>query len=991
MNINYNNTICEVVSKYVERMLSYLPAYDEQERKIVVDDHIVEVDDTIDLYSYIRNEVTCEFTIHFTYSVLDKDGNKIDTDSFVITVPRLINNLFVIDGKLRIPTTVLGSDSSCRVYHNGDEININFDYQRSVSRVGTMLPKITIQEEWGEEPIVVDATAENYNKFREMLKLSNEQRLKLQVKLNTPSVGEYITEDLCNQLFNLTEDKYQDSIVDKVFINSQNSLMRFITTNRSRRDMMRSLRKKFYRYGKVFPTDFQNLINKYFKNASEATIEIPQNVNPLVYNSLSSKLIMPQYVAYNKSFADLIDPVNTPENGNVGRINEFNVCAEVVDGKPYIWCYTYPEFKKVRLLYLEYLNKKVINSNCVNYKAKKIDPTKPGAKYKLREHEYPLTAMPEGDDWLVEPKPDERLSLTTRRIPMVNMSDTVRVAMGAGMSKQAVELENSEPCLVSSGNEDEDEHQDTTRQHWMSEETGRVVAISQYNIMVKLDSGPTVNFDIPETTVGLNNTLISYVVKVKVGDVVKPGTLMVSSFMTRNKQYQLGLNAHVAYAFYKGYNHEDAIIISESFAKRCAAYQIVDVVVPISCFDVVSSIIPLYTRVKSTDKLIDKQTRFRPKGATEALLNTQAFEFIKEALSYYSSDILTPNNIEEGYVTDVALNISPDWAMIAHNNGADPQKLKQSLDYLTEYESKKDEKRSLTIIEHLPQRYLDMRVREADIDPRDGMEVAALTLRIVRYSPAHHGTKFCNRWGSKGEVSLVLPDDQMLHDENGRPFDMILNPPSIVKRKNPSQLMEVLLSKVIETVYEKALPLAKDNKVKELRELLTEFYGDQYDDCDDVELVEGVKRSKFFLAYKVGSMSTYGRDKVLALAKKAGVSDKEYVIDPDPEIGELENPVITGDTYYMRLFHSADYTAKVTSSLEEGGTPLLGHGEYREGGQKFGEMENWGLMSYGVQKYFNPDSLLKEGTFLNEMLLAGYTIEVNGKPALLTENHELEK
>lgn len=982
MNLNYNNSITDIISEYVKRIISYIPAYDKQERKISIDKYIVDVDDDTDLYAYIKNELTCEFVIHYYYTVYCRDGSSYK-DEFELRIPKLINNVFVIEGKLRIPTTTLGSDSECRVY-KGEVTTIQFDYQRKVQESeGWGMPKIIIQEEF-DEAKAYDATAENFEMLKYALKLTQRQKYKLQVKLNVDNVGDYITEELCRQLINSPEDRYEDSIVDKIFINPENSLMRFIYQHKSKVTMMAQMRKKFYKYGHIYPSDLQKIITSYFKVASESTIEIPQNVNTLVYNSLSSKLIVPKFVAYNKSFADLIDPVNTPENGNVNRINELNICTEIVNGEPYIWCYKYPTFEKVRLDYLEYLNSKVVSNVCVNYKKKTIDLSK--GKYKLRLHEYPLTVQPSGKGWLIEPKPDEKLSITTRQIPLVNVSDTVRVAMGAGMSKQAVELENSEPCLVSSGNEIEDEKFDTSRRRW-SGEPGTVVAITEGNIMVKLDSNDSVvNFDIPDTTVGLNNTLISHVVKVKVGDKVEDGTLMLSSYMTKNKTYELGVNAHVAYAFYKGYNHEDAIIISESFAKRTASYQIIDVSIDLSCFDYVHSIIPMFTKVSSKDLLVNKTTRFRPKGQTEALLNSQTFLFLKDALSTYNSNVEVPNNIEEGFLTDIAVNLYPDWEQIAKNNKAEIEKLKPCIEYLLEYEEHKDDKRALTSIPELPERYKAMRIKESPIDDKNYELIGTINLRIVKYSPAHKGSKFCNRWGSKGEVSLVLPDDQMLRDENGKIFDMILNPPSIIKRKNPAQLIEALLSKVVEKVYKDIYPLAMNDKADEIRKELEEFYGDQFDDFDDVELCEGIKKSKSFLAFKVGSISDYGRDKVLEIAKKAGVEDKEYVTDPDPEIGELENPVITGENYYLRLYHSADYTAKVTSSIEDEHQPILGHGEYRAGGQKFGEMENWALMSHGVQQYFNPEVVQKEGTFLNELLLAGYSLYINGNPALMTEN-----
>lgn len=976
MKLNYNNTIVSSIVDFVKSCLDNLTKYDQKQRKIYIKNYQVASDDSYDIFYYIRNGISYEFNILFEFVIETPDGKKTE-DHFELSVPKLINNTFIINGKRRSPTTMLGSDSECRIY-NGDTLNIRFDFDRRVYD-GDVL-KIELTYDW-DNTVILDGTRENFEKYKEDLKLSERQINKLKIKLDSDDVSEYITEDLCRRLFALGPDKYTDSIVDKIFINPENALVLNLRSRETRAQLMKTMRSKLYQYGTVYPNDIQNCINKYFKNAQDSSIEIPTNVNPLVYNALSSKIIFPRYVAYNETFADIIDPVNTPVNNSANRINEFNVCASIEKGDPYIWCYEYPSFNKVKLHYFNYLNSIVISNICIDYDGKVIKGDSAGnIEVKKRFHRFKMDIdVLKGHKVYIEPKADEKLSLTTRRIPLINMSDTERVVMGTGMSKQAVELENSEPPLVSAGHDDEDKELDTTRIYFEGE-SGEIKKITDRTIYIKDNEGNVIPYEIPSTTVGMNNSIISYVVKVKTGDTVKHGDELISSYVTKDNSYNLGVNARVAYMFYQGFNHEDAIIISESFAKKCVGYQIIDVKVPILYDDTLFSILPVGVKCQSQDILVNKNSKIRMREITKKAWELPIMKFAK--LDQYSSNAKVPNSIDLGYLIDMDYTINDNWKAIASSNDTLEQ-TEENLRILEDYVVKKKSKINSSV--DVPERYWNMHVNDPEID-NEGEQIAMITMRVLKISYCMKGTKFCNRWGSKGEVSLILPDDKMPYGEDGKPFDMLLNPPSVIKRKNPSQLIETLLTKIIKKIRVLAIQSIGRNEIGPVRELLSTYFGTQYDKYSDDELAKGITENKNFINFKTGSYSDFGRDKVLKMANSLGVTEKEYVTDPNPEIGELDEPVITGESYYMRLYHSSDYTAKVTSSIVDNDEPIAGKGWYRAEGQKIGEMESWSLMAHGVDQLLRPNNLVKEGTFLNELLLAGYSLEINGKPAILSEN-----
>ncbi|RKX69056.1 hypothetical protein DRP43_04835, partial [candidate division TA06 bacterium] len=68
---------------------------------------------------------------------------------------------------------------------------------------------------------------------------------------------------------------------------------------------------------------------------------------------------------------------------------------------------------------------------------------------------------------------------------------------------------------------------------------------------------------------------------------------------------------------------------------------------------------------------------------------------------------------------------------------------------------------------------------------------------IAEYkAPLKTGDKLSGRSGNKGVVSMVLPDKDMPHDENGVPVELILGGAGVISRQNPSQIIEGALSEV---------------------------------------------------------------------------------------------------------------------------------------------------------------------------------------------------
>ena len=86
---------------------------------------------------------------------------------------------------------------------------------------------------------------------------------------------------------------------------------------------------------------------------------------------------------------------------------------------------------KITIPYLDYLNSKVCASEYVDYKKNEMKPDKDGnvvVKYRMNRVTVPIDEVQ-----LIDLHPDYRLSSTTRRIPFINSTDSVRISMGCSM------------------------------------------------------------------------------------------------------------------------------------------------------------------------------------------------------------------------------------------------------------------------------------------------------------------------------------------------------------------------------------------------------------------------------------------------------------------------------------------------------------------------------------------------------------------------------
>ena len=491
--------------------------------------------------------------------------------------------------------------------------------------------------------------------------------------------------------------------------------------------------------------------------------------------------------------------------------------------------------------------------------------------------------------------PKQIVSLSTSLIPFLEHDDANRALMGSNMQRQAVPLLRSEAPLVGTGMEEvaaRDSGDMIT-----SPVDGKVVEITGEEVVVRARCGKTHHLRMDKFTRSNQGTCINHKPVVREGEEVKKGDVLADGSSTSHGELALGKNLLVAFMPWRGYNFEDAIVLSERIVKE----------------DILTSIHieKLETEARET-KLGDEEiTRDIPNVPDEVLAHLDENGIIRVGAEVIPNDYLVGKVTPKGET-----ELTPEERLLRAIFGEKAREVRDS---------------SLKVKHGQGGKVIDVKVlRRADGETHKSGVNEQVRVYVAQQRKISEGDKLAGRHGNKGVIAKILPEEDMPFLADGTPVDILLSPLGVPSRMNLGQVMETHLGWVAAAGWKNYAE--QNSPLPPSGEPWSKLATPVFDGAQEGEIMKLLR----------SSLPNADGDKLI---DKDG---KTYLYDG--RTGEpFHKPITVGYIYILKLVHLVDDKIHARSTGPYSlitQQPLGGKAQF--GGQRFGEMEVWALEAYGA-------------------------------------------
>ncbi|HMT74572.1 MAG TPA: DNA-directed RNA polymerase subunit beta [Chitinophagaceae bacterium] len=269
--------------------------------------------------------------------------------------------------------------------------------------------------------------------------------------------------------------------------------------------------------------------------------------------------------------------IETPEGPNIGLISTLCVHAKINDMGFIETPYRKVDNGKVDMKKLSFLSAEEEDLAKIAQANSALNEKGEFAEEKIvsrQTGDFPI--LDKGEVEFMDVAPNQIVGLSASLIPFLEHDDANRALMGSNMQRQAVPLLRPDVPIVGTGLEGKAARDARIQIH--ADGTGVVEFVDANEIHVRYDRDADeklVSFEDDLRVYRLTKfiktnqeTCINLKPAVKKGQKVKKGDFLTEGYATQNGELALGKNLKVAFMPWKGYNFEDAIVISERVVKE---------------------------------------------------------------------------------------------------------------------------------------------------------------------------------------------------------------------------------------------------------------------------------------------------------------------------------------------------------------------------------------------------------------------------------------
>jgi len=649
-----------------------------------------------------------------------------------------------------------------------------------------------------------------------------------------------------------------------------------------------------------------------------------------------------------------------------------------------------------------------------------------------RQADFPIVSPDEID--LMDIASNQIASIAASLIPFLEHDDANRALMGSNMMRQAVPLLNPEIPIVGTGIEEAVAHD--SRVLLNAEADGVVEFVDSTKIVIRhnrTEKERLVSFDDDVKEYRLtkyqrtnHSTAINLRPIVKKGDKVKKGQVLCEGYATQGGELALGRNMMVAFMPWKGYNFEDAVVISERVVRE----------------DIFTSVhVEEFTlEVRETKRGNEELTRDIPNVGNDATKDLDENGIVRIGAEVKEGDILigkiTPKGESDptpeekllraifgdkaGDVKDASLKVPPSmhgvvidtklFARVIRDRKARAKEkellAKPEEEYRFECEELKDKliSRLLILLNGKVSNGVYTNHREELIPKK--VKFSAKTLKTIDYTEVSP-----NKWTTDKETNALIKE--LLNNYNikfreisGRftrskfaitvgddlPSGIVQMAKVYIAMKRKLRIGDKMAGRhgnkgiVSKIVRAEDMPFLADGTPVDIvlnplgvpsRMNLGQIY----------ETVLGWAGKKLNKRFKTPIFDGATLEQINGYMREAGLPENGRTYLYDGETGDrFDQPATVGYIYYLKLHHMIDDKMHARSigpySLITQ-QPLGGKANF--GGQRFGEMEVWALEAYGASHVLQEVLTVKSDDVMGrakayEAIVKGDNMPVPGIP-----------